>query len=886
MDDRIVTNSSRWQVDTDINYQLDTMAHELSGYTDLNEPEEDDMPLGIQYDAMHQAGHFENYNQLLYEDEEDDAKMEIDEHFGPDNESLLSQNKIPKSYASLSDELNEMMQQANLSYIMGDEEQALNILRKVIHERPDAHEAWLSLGMIYNRREETQKMLECNMLAAHLSPKNGHLWKMLGCTSQELNNIEQATYCFKKAVKFDSADIESLWELCMIYLEQKQDSLAIEGFNKLLLIDNTNPMVIKEVAKLYREKGEQEKALQLYENLEFLDQNIPLNLDKPLDDEFEMEEEEEIEVMGTKAIVKQRFGFEEIDMTMDLLVDLQDYEKAIFAMKRGVARLHGSDITDIDYESELQYEEDYDIPLELLVKLGICRFLLGDVSAAKMQFEKLFNIEVDQYALLIFHVAELYMNNGQHEEALRYLKHLSTGIDSDSPIIWSKIAQCYLELEEYEMAIEMYEQVLTYNPDDLDIQNAIIKIYEDMGQNDNAEKRQKRFTREYDKRHSVLTTYIQPVFQSRVDYQSLFKYQTSVKRVEPKKIPADHGNRDEENSFLVLKLRQLSHSLDIEGKRLEYIRTSKKLISQFENNPKHFVRKYTRDALLLRDYKSHFLANDDTVDPEHELKMDKTFEGIKYSEWYKLIIEHVRLLAVEGRDGEAFQVLKNAHNSEIYFPDYKKRQQLKLLSISIYNNNAERAAQYCRWYCHEGPYLADGVRLYCAVLSESTTAFANSATQKYLMRHIAKLTSAEEEAHAHLYTLFGHTHLISKNYQMSIQYYLKARSILPDDPVINLCLGVSFIHRAFHKAERRSDHLIKGFTFLTHYRRLKNDCESDYNIARAFHHIGLLHIATPFYERCLQTEYSLEAAYNLHLIYVECGSYQLAKQILKQYCTF
>ncbi|KAJ3326306.1 General transcription factor IIIC, polypeptide 3 [Boothiomyces sp. JEL0866] len=868
MDDRFVTNSSRWQVDTDINYHADNMAHELSGFTELNEQEEEDVPLGIQYDAMLQAGHIENYNQLLYEDDDDDAKMEIDEHFGPDNESLLMQNvanyrpKVPKSYASLSDELNEMMQAANLSYIMGDEDQALDILKKVIHERPDAHEAWLSLGMIYNRREDFKKMVECNMLAAHLSPKNGHLWKTLGFTSKEMNNIEQAIYCFKKAVKYDSSDIESLWELSSIYIDQKQDNLALEGLNKILLIDHANTLVIKEIAKLYREKGEQEKALQLYENLEFLDQNIPLNSDNTVDDELEIDEEEAEEVMGSAIKVKQRYGFEEISMTMDLLIDLQEYEKAIAAMKRGIARLHGYNVMEIDYNSDEQYDEGgYDIPLEILVKLGIGRFLLGD-------FDKLFHVEVDQYALLSFHVAELYMNHGQYEEALKYFKHICTGIDSESPVIWSRMAECYIELEEFNLAIEMYEQVLSYNPDNLEIQNAIIRIYEDMGQVDKAEMMQKRCN------------------EFRVDYQSLFKYQNSVKRNQPKKAEVENVNREEENGFLIIKLKQLGGLLDTSSKRQEYLKVSRKLVLQFENNPKHYIRKHSRETTLLRDYKTRILAYEDNIDIEQQLKMDKIFEGIRYSEWYELLVEHIRLLALEGRDEEAFQVLKNAHNSDIYFPDVRKRYQLKILSISIYNNNFDRAAQYCRWFCHEGPYLADGVRLYCGVMSE-TIAFANTSTQKYLQRQLTKMSIVDEESYAHFFTLVGHTHLMGKNYQVAIQHYLKAKSMLPNDPVINLCLGISFLHRAFHKAERRSDHLIKGFTFINQYRKLMNrDSESDYNLARAYHHVGLVHIAIPIYERCLETEFRYDAAYNLHLIYIESGSYQLAKQVLRRYCTF
>lgn len=76
------------------------------------------------------------------------------------------------------------MQAANMKYIEGENAQAIEILREVIRERADAHEAWLTLGMIYNSQNDSNKMLQCKMMAAHLSKTNGDLWKSLGFTSK------------------------------------------------------------------------------------------------------------------------------------------------------------------------------------------------------------------------------------------------------------------------------------------------------------------------------------------------------------------------------------------------------------------------------------------------------------------------------------------------------------------------------------------------------------------------------------------------------------------------------------------------------------------------------------------------------------------------------
>jgi len=89
--------------------------------------------------------------------------------------------------------------------------------------------------------------------------------------------------------------------------------------------------------------------------------------------------------------------------------------------------------------------------------------------------------------------------------------------------------------------------------------------------------------------------------------------------------------------------------------------------------------------------------------------------------------------------------------------------------------------------------------------------------------------------------------------------------------------------------------------------------EALYNIARAYHQIGLNTLAAVYYEKALAIEEEdhpipklpyeagsctqedprpgycdvrREAAFNLHLIYKKSGATDLARRILKTYCTF
>ncbi|GAU36951.1 hypothetical protein TSUD_62200 [Trifolium subterraneum] len=87
--------------------------------------------------------------------------------------------------------------------------------------------------------------------------------------------------------------------------------------------------------------------------------------------------------------------------------------------------------------------------------------------------------------------------------------------------------------------------------------------------------------------------------------------------------------------------------------------------------------------------------------------------------------------------------------------------------------------------------------------------------------------------------------------------------------------------------------------------------ESLFNIARAYHHVGLVTLASIYYEKVIaisERDYPIpklrienidvienhkpgycnlrrEAAYNLHLIYKRSGAPDLARQVLKDYCS-
>ncbi|KAK3038254.1 hypothetical protein RJ639_030863 [Escallonia herrerae] len=162
--------------------------------------------------------------------------------------------------------------------------------------------------------------------------------------------------------------------------------------------------------------------------------------------------------------------------------------------------------------------------------------------------------------------------------------------------------------------------------------------------------------------------------------------------------------------------------------------------------------------------------------------------------------------------------------------------------------------------------------------------------------------------------IFGHQLTMISQHQAAAREYLEAYKMMPDSPLINLCVGTALVNLALGlRLQNKHQCIVQGLAFL--YNNLilcKSSQEALYNIARACHHVGLVSLAATYYEKVLEiheSDYPIptlpnenlgltdnrkpgycdlrrEAAYNLHLIYKRSGALDLARQVLKDNCSF
>lgn len=123
--------------------------------------------------------------------------------------------------------------------------------------------------------------------------------------------------------------------------------------------------------------------------------------------------------------------------------------------------------------------------------------------------------------------------------------------------------------------------------------------------------------------------------------------------------------------------------------------------------------------------------------------------------------------------------------------------------------------------------------------------------------------------------------------------------------MINLSLALGYLHYALKRQSDNRHYLImQSFSFLFTYHDIRQGSqtvterqEADYNVARAFHMLGLTHLAIPYYEQCLALsdlvpkasstssgeDFALEAAAALQGLWVTSGETAMARAVTEKW---
>jgi general transcription factor 3C polypeptide 3 (transcription factor C subunit 4) len=344
-------------------------------------------------------------------------------------------------------------------------------------------------------------------------------------------------------------------------------------------------------------------------------------------------------------------------------------------------------------------------------------------------------------------------------------------------------------------------------------------------------------------------------------------------------------------------------------------------------------------------------VEDGETEPEIKERYEKPpeeFYGVHFDDWLDTFASYSLFLAQKGEEDRCFSTIEIALQSKIFWYAQKYTQQLQMcrLACALSLDASNQASVAMRWLLKTYPFGNELLRLYSCVnrLCSIPSGYAMPSALKLFQRYaktmdyalltpeqrgwynfqkgkergnwLAKAVSLDILKHVkdHDPTFFAlHAHVLMSGggaYQAALNYYFRAYTICPDDPILNLNIGVAYIQHAMKRlSENRQFQIQQGLAFVYRYYELRTKdgvaahcSEAEFNVGRVWHTLGLTTQALLAYERCIdfsrkmreekaqgnmqvdngEEDFAAEAAFCIQTIYALSGNMDGARKVTEE----
>lgn len=839
------------------------------------------------------------------------------------------------------------LSQANEAFVRNDFQVAQNLYLEVIKRDPKNFSAYKTLGEIYKQQGRLNECCNYWLLAANIHPWDSEFWANVAELSSDLGHIDQAIYCFSKAIASDkSKNTRYILERALLYKEKKQYGRALEGFQKVHQQYPTDTTIIKNLASVYVEQKRLKDAINLY--LVILDQNINPNPKNP-------------EVA--------KFGWAELNILCELYIQQHSWRVGIRAIKlvsRWIQNRKNEkwwDENDDDSEFDkrrfdvlqtlpiaVQLEAKkkfYDLPIDIRFKIGTLRLGLEQKEEAMRHYEFLLQ-EKEDIADLYFEAGKGLEAHGYYEEALIFLTRASLSDEQhEGSELTSLLGKSFLEIGDYQQAAQAFKSLLYDEPDNLEIKLALAEAVYHLGDHQYSAKLLEEVRSMRDVIPQTEDNSPKEVVEARnlALIKSKQMNKPNVKLSEEEEIEIEN-NAKSKVLGKYRRMQRLQESI-LNGDMVAikaWMQLASQLTDMFMNVRSFFPRDKNRifkgivlyrrkkqmgiDEKLARVYDLvDGINNDDNS--RSTLSSTTEYRGLSYDDWFVIFVQYSILLFNYDKNFEyATQIIEIAKNVSVFVQDKKKETILKMVRLLFGIKQEEVGTVVMSNVRHFlsanqfSPFIYKFFMCCFASGIDSWETFTNYNHQKFFLRQLKaydsivsgrKITGMAtinadvknmELAKEHAELLYVYANLLggSRSYVSSIVYLNRAYKEYNQDPMICFILGLAHVHRSMQRlSTNRHLQLLQGISYILEYRdlRLKNATdyekqEIEYNIGRLFHMIGLTTPAVEHYEKALSYHDKLEdknydllmeTAYNLTLIYNINGNSELARDITFKYLT-
>lgn len=778
--------------------------------------------------------------------------------------------------------LKKTMGQANILWARGEIEKAKGICMELIRQVPKCSEPFQTLGMMYEEQGDQEKALQFFLIAAYLS-KSGDLeeWVKLAMMSLEQNNLDQALTCYNQALKLEPTNLNVLWDRAALCYQMGDHKKALEFYESALknVPSDDGAKFVElscEMAKLYHENKSLDEAIKV--------------LQTALSKHPDHANNQAINMLADLHMTSKdyKLAFEMISKYCDvkqevMSLDTGESPLTSFSQLMNDEAQEGDISRSPEKDSghkKINYIIPEDLPIDLCVKFAICLIHLRQLHAIKEILVPLFMETVESAGDLYIDVAEAYAENGDCEEALPILDMLVASKNFSLAAVWLKKGECLTSLGRIEEAASAYSRVVNLAPNHLDARLVLASLHQQLGRPNQA-----LDVLSADPRGEGIGDSVED--EVAMDTSSVNSEGTET---EPAVQPQDFR--------LLFHKCALLHS---QSRMNEFLDAGIKMFRLFFIDV-YYIKDLTDMALKSSRFRRELMQKEALEQEESRSRASvvacsRGDTGLRIEEWWEMFKKVVSSLSGLKRHSEAQHMVLCALASDRFSDSYQT--ELVFMSIvALYLNREYKVAFDATKILiardKKNPVLWN-------ILSRITARSGDCRHQRYVLRLLIK--SPDEFP---LVMFSGHNALVSGSYRFAVGEYVRAFRQAPEDPLISLCLGLQYIHLACQRFPRnRHFCVVQGIIFLFQYLGLRGECqEAFYNIARAFHQLGLLQFAVHYYNKALEFplheasksdgsncgkfsekhDLHRETAFNLSLIYRASGNEIMARELLMTHC--
>ncbi|XP_071320675.1 general transcription factor 3C polypeptide 3 isoform X2 [Trachinotus anak] len=720
-------------------------------------------------------------------------------------------SKLPRA-------LRGLMGEANIRYARGEKDDAILMCMEIIRQAPLAYEPFSTLAMIYEDDGDMDKALQFSLIAAHLNPSDCEEWIRLAEMSLEQDNIRQAIVCYTKAIKYDPTNVRYLWERSSLHMRLGEHKQCMDGYRRILLLlpmeDGEHFMQLsKDMAKSYYESNDLPSALSVTQ--EALARHPGL----VSDDFINMAAELYIashQYSKAMQVLVQFAGIVLVraESTSDVTVPTQEENGAEKATQEQEKKNEegAKTVEEIEDIGAIKYVQVPDsVPVDLRAKLIVCLIHLHVYTPLESLVPSLMEQSPEEIGDLYLDVGEAYLEEGEYMSALPLLSALVISDKYNLAVIWLRHAECLKALGHMEAAAESYTKVVEMAPQHLEARLSLATLQQQLGR---PERALKALESMYDS-----DTLSQDSSAAQKELKLLLHRSTLLK------------TQGQIQDYLDAMITMISMLLKVAMQRAKVCVRS--VIVSGEN---HLRLVKVKDMLPeIADHEAAYLDN-----------TGKT-NVLSKEDWWQLLVSCVLTLCEVQRYAEAELLVESAMEFYSFYDNKPRRKELEFfgLSATILDHNHYKAYNYIRLMLMENVDLPQLWNIF----NQLTITSQHQRHHRFCLRLLLK----HPDNHA-LCVLCGHNAMVSGSFKHALGQYVQAFQTHPNNPLHSLCVGLTFFHMASQKyVAKRHTLVLQGFSFLWRYVELRGECqESMYNLGRALHQMGLMHLAIHYYQKALR----------------------------------